>query len=193
MPGVGSLQLGQLTIVPPGNISGIFLLDKTIDEDNNLSMLLGHHQFPETYSPLLKNPVWHQALNWISNIPADLPLGEHEINGRDMFVNYHEAQLLPREEGTYEAHQNYIDLHYCLTGGEIIEWVPVATLTSTTQYNAEKDYQLYAVPPQASSCLMTPGTFAVFFPGDAHMPKVSDGKNTKVKKVVVKIKLSLLK
>lgn len=192
MPGVGSLQLGQLAIVPPGNVSGIFLLDKIIDEDNNLSMLLGHHQFPETYS-LLKNPVWQQALNWISNMPADLPLGEHEINTRDMFVNYHEAQLLPREEGTYEAHQNYIDLHYCLTGGEIIEWAPVPTLTATTKYDSEKDYQLYAVPPQASSCLMTPGTFAVFFPGDAHMPKVSDRKNTKVKKAVVKISLTLLK
>ena len=155
-------------------------------------MLLGHSRYPETYQSLLLGPVWQQALDWIAHMPADLPLGEHEISGRDMFVNYHEAQLLPREDGAYEAHRNYIDLHYCLIGGEIIEWAPVPTLTSTTQYNPEKDFQLYAVPPQAATCLMTPGAFAVFFPGDAHMPKVSDGKNERVKKVVVKIKLDFV-
>lgn len=156
-------------------------------------MLLGHSDHPEIYQALLTHQAWKKALEWIQNIPADLPLGEHGIDGKNMFANYHEATLLPREEGSYEAHRNYIDLHYCLTGGEIIEWAPVPTLTATTQYDAEKDYTLYAVPPHASTCLMTPGTFAIFFPGDAHMPKITDSKNKTVSKVVVKIKLDLVR
>lgn len=125
-------------------------------------------------------------------MPADLPVGEHVITAQDLFANYHEATLLPREDGSYEAHQQYIDLHYCLAGGEIIEWAPVPTLTPVAEYHAEKDYQLYAVPPQASACVMTPGSFAIFFPSDAHMPKVADGTNDTVKKVVIKIKLTAL-
>ena len=151
-------------------------------------MLLGHARYLETYQSFLTNPMWVQVLDWIKNMPSDLPLGEHVIRSRDMFVNYHEAQLLAREDGNFEAHRRYIDLHYCLAGGEIIEWAPTATLTPTADYDSEKDYQLYAVPPQASVCLMTPGTFAIFFPNEGHMPKVSDGKNEKVRKVVVKIK-----
>lgn len=125
-------------------------------------------------------------------MPAHVPFGEQAIDGKNIYVNYHEAAPLPREQGTYEAHRHYLDLHYCLEGGEIIEWAPVSTLTATTDYDTAKDYQLYAVPPAASTCLMTPGAFAIFFPGEAHMPKVSDGKSDRVKKVVVKIKVELL-
>lgn len=152
-------------------------------------MLLGHAHYPDTYLPLLAGPVWTQALNWIANMPADLPLGEHAIHDQDMFVNYHEAQLLTREAGNFEAHRHYIDLHYCLAGGEIIEWAPTSSLTATGDYDQEKDYQLYAVPTRASACVMTPGTFVIFYPSDAHLPKITDGQNEKVRKVVVKLKI----
>lgn len=155
-------------------------------------MLLAQHQYPETYQPLLTKELWQRALTWIKDMPATLPLGEHIIDGQNLYANFHEATLVPREAGSYEAHRNYIDLHYCLDGGEIIEWAPAETLTATTEYNSEKDYQLFAVPSHASTCLLTPGTFAIFFPADAHMPKIMDGKHTTVKKVVIKIKLDLL-
>lgn len=168
------------------------MLDKKVSAAHNLGMIFGHDDYPETYRALLTHPVWQHAFDWIRNMPAGLPLGEHVIDGKNMFANYHETTLLPREEGIYEAHRHYIDVHYCLHGSEIIEWAPVQTLTPTTQYDAEKDYQLYAVPPQASICRMAPKSFAIFFPGEAHMPKITDGKNAAVRKVVVKIKANLL-
>jgi len=160
---------------------------------HNQDMLLGHHHYPETYQHLLTHNVWEQAFAWIAEKAISLPDGEHEIQGRELYVNLHRAELLPRQEGVYEAHQHYIDLHYCLEGGELIEWVPVTGLTPRTEYDSEKDYTLYDLPAQATSCVMVPHTFAIFLPQEAHMPKISDGKNTSVRKAVVKIRMDVLK
>lgn len=155
-------------------------------------MILAHKEYPATYENILVLPAWRTALEWIKNMPTDLTEGEHEINGRDMYANVHSADLLPRTEAVFEAHQNYIDLHYCLAGGEVIEWMPVDLLKPKTEYDEAKDYTLYEPPAEATSCLMTPHSFAIFLPADAHMPKITDGKHTKVRKVVIKIKTSLL-
>lgn len=40
---------------------------------------------------------------------------------------------------------------------------------------------------------MVPGTFAVFFPGELDRPKIYDGRNDLVHKLVVKIDMALIK
>ncbi|MEX2055267.1 MAG: YhcH/YjgK/YiaL family protein [Candidatus Andersenbacteria bacterium] len=156
-------------------------------------MLLGHRHYPETYQHLLTHTIWEQAFAWIEEKATHLPDGEHEIQGRELYVNLHHADLLPRHDGVYEAHQYYIDLHYCLEGGELIEWAPVTGLTARTEYDPEKDYTLFELRAEATSCVMMPHTFAIFLPNEAHMPKISDGKNKRVRKAVVKIKMDVLK
>jgi len=155
-------------------------------------MLLAHRDHIDTYNHLLTHPLWEQTLAWIKNMPEDLPLGEHNIQGRDMYANYFTTKTVPRAEAVYEAHQQYVDFHYCLTGGELIEWAPAATLEAKTDYDAAKDYTLYHSPAQATTLIMLPHSFAVFLPGEAHMPKITDGNHADVKKVVVKIKLDLV-
>lgn len=156
-------------------------------------MLLGHLDYPETYRYFLTHPLWQEALNWIRNIPADLPDGEHALQGRDVYAKVQTYDTLAREKARYEAHQEYIDLQAPLRGAEIIEWMPVELLTPTAPYHEEKDYTHYALPPRASAALMVPGTFIILFPGDAHMPKVSDNVNTSVRKVCIKIRTNLVR
>lgn len=153
-------------------------------------MLLGHIEYPETYQNLLTHPVWEKALKWLKE-NTEKPDGEYEIEGRDVFAIVQTVQTQPRESCIFEAHLNYIDLQYCISGGELIEWASVSTLTPKGEFLTEKDYGHYLAPEKATSLVMTPGTFGVFFPADAHMPKVSDGVNAQTKKVVVKIKTSL--
>jgi len=119
-------------------------------------------------------------------------LNPQKIDGRNIYAPISTVQTIPREEAKYEAHRQYIDVHYCLEGGEIIEWTPVNQLTPTMEFDTAKDYCLYESPKEATSLVITPGTFAIFFLADAHMPKISDGKNKQVRKVVVKIKQSIL-
>jgi biofilm protein TabA len=155
-------------------------------------MLLAHLKYPETYKPWLTHPTWQTVLKWLEELPANLPDGEHAIQGRDIYVNAHSPMTGDRSTGTYEAHRDYLDLHFVRSGGELIEWAPVGSMQPTMEYDKEKDYQLFATPAKAVSLMMIPGSFAIFMPEDAHMPKISDGINDQVRKVVVKVKLSLL-
>lgn len=140
----------------------------------------------------LTAPVWQQAFSWAKEHAATFSDGEYEISGRDIYANIHTIHTTPESEGAFEVHREYIDLHYCLTGGEIIAHSPVGTLEEKTVYDAEKDYQLLYPVQESSHVAMQPDSFAIFYPGELHMPKIANGTNESVRKVVVKIKASLL-
>lgn len=155
-------------------------------------MVFGQYNHKTTYQALLPQPLWKKALTWIEEHGKALPAGEHEINKRDMYANIQCIQTIPESEGVFEVHQEYIDLHYCVEGGEIIAHTPVEPLIEKTAYDEEKDYQLFIPSTQASTCLMRPNDFAVFLPGEKHMPKIQDGIHGEIKKIVIKIRKSLL-
>lgn len=148
-------------------------------------------QYP-TIPEELTGTIWQQAFSWITENSQQLPDGEHEITWRDMYANVHTVETTPESEGLFEVHKEYIDLHFCLTGGELIAHSPRGALQEHTAYNEKKDYQLFMSTKELSTVPMQTNGFAVFFPGEPHMPKVSDGTNKTVRKVVVKIKASLL-
>lgn len=154
-------------------------------------MILGHVEFLEK-NILLPHPVLLEALRGISSLTPESGDGEFSPNGREKYFTISTNATIPHSKAVFEAHKNYLDIHYCLDGGEHIDWAPVHTLSPRTEYNQDKDYTLFDPLPAASTCVMSPGTFAIFFPADAHMPKVSDGMNKTVKKVVVKITTNLL-
>ena len=131
-------------------------------------------------------------MDWLTTQAPKKPAGEYEIRGRDIYASTQTVSTIPRGEGLFEAHKKYIDIHYCLEGGEVIEWAPVDTLTPKTEFDTEKDYGLFESPAAAEKIVMKPGHFATFLPADAHMPKLSNGKNKTCKKVVVKINTALL-
>lgn len=155
-------------------------------------MLLGYKDSFSAYKPLLQNPSWQKVFGWIEQALPNLQEGEHQILGSDIYANLQRTKTIDRAQGLFEAHQIYIDFHYCLDGGEVIEWAPVSQLTIKEPYNLDKDYTLYNPPTYSTSLKMFPGSLAIFFPEDAHMPKISDGLNKEVKKVVIKIKLDAL-
>jgi beta-galactosidase beta subunit len=71
-------------------------------------------------------------------------------------------------------------------GTEQIGWRGIDRCTTIdSPYNAGKDFLTFHDASESWSVL-TPGTFAVYFPEDAHAPMVADGT---VHKVVIKIAL----
>lgn len=156
-------------------------------------MLYGHIEESETYANLTKNPVWSQAFEWIQKNASSRPsFGIHPIIGDSMFANVMEYETVDRAAARYESHRKYIDLQYTISGSELIEWSLSRTLRQDSGYDAEKDLQFYL--PSASRTLvhMLPSHFGIFFPQDAHMPKLRDGVEKSVYKLVVKIQRSLL-
>src|SRR5258708_3565831 len=101
-------------------------------------MLQGQYNQVFTYSNFLKHPVWNEAFEWIEKNAKNLPDGEHEIrNNRDMYANIQSLTTLPIQDAAFEVHEEYIDIHYCLSGGESIGYASIGTLEEK-ELNKEK-------------------------------------------------------
>lgn len=155
-------------------------------------MLFGQYNQKTSYEHFLTNPVWKNAFDWIRKNGHTLPDGEHTIEGRDIYANIQSIQTTPIQDALFEVHEKYIDIHYCLSGGELIGYAPVGKLIEK-ELNTEKDYQLFLPTKAFRTYIMRPDDFAIFFPGEYHMPKLQNGINQDVKKVVIKIKASMLR
>ena len=119
---------------------------------------------------------------------TDLPLmspGRVELDGSRLFALVQHYETKPLEQGVWEAHRNYIDVQYVVSGREIMGYAPVMSLSSLQPYSADSD--LATFEGEGVYFAAQAGTFAVFFPHDAHMPGLAEETPEPTIKVVVKI------
>lgn len=121
---------------------------------------------------------------------AALPSGRHEILGEAVFALAMRAPSKDPEAAKFESHRDYIDIQCLLAGEEIIGVLPVGQLAGATPYDAAKDLICYATPDRYLELGIPPGHFAVFFPGEGHMPMRHAGGPHELHKVVVKVRVS---
>lgn len=143
----------------------------------------------ETFKDLLVQPAFKTALEWLRQMPTDITTGEHNITSRNIYANVQGGAALAPEAGQFETHQNYADIHFCVSGGEIIYYGNPALLKLAMPYDPSKDVALYNWQADQASLSLLPGQAAIFYPGEAHLPKIFDGKNKTLKKVIIKIKI----
>jgi YhcH/YjgK/YiaL family protein len=124
---------------------------------------------------------------------ATLPMGRHSIEGDSAFALAMQSPSREPEAGKFEAHQEYIDIQYLVSGQEVIGVAPVAGLQVTTPYDAAKDVVFYALPAAYQELEIRPGHFAVLFPGEGHLPLCHSHGPHDLHKVVVKVKLDYWK
>ena len=87
-----------------------------------------------------------------------------------------------------EAHRQYIDIQYIMSGIDRIGWKSVAACQDVASgYSAEQDKIFFADAP-VTWIDVQPGCCAIFFPNDAHVPLSGEGM---VKKVIVKLRIEL--
>jgi biofilm protein TabA len=133
------------------------------------------------------HPGFESAFRWLTEArPAELPTGKRTIDGERLYVLINPDPGRGREGAKLEAHRRYIDIQLTLAGEEEIGWSPLADCGSPeAEYSAERDIAFYLARPQ--TWLATPpGTFAVFYPEDAHAPLAGTGPLLKaVMKVAV--------
>lgn len=125
---------------------------------------------------------------------AVLPKGKYEIEGKDIYVAINEYETQPREVRRAEAHVDYLDIQYIISGQEMVAY---SLLTANNEVLADEmaadDVIFYKTVQQETELVMTEGMYAIFFPWDVHRPNCILNKADNVKKAVVKIKMSLLK
>src|SRR5690606_21846564 len=135
------------------------------------------------------HPGVEKALNYIqNNYLKDLPMGKHEIEGDAIFVILKEYQTKQIGGGNLlESHRKYIDVQYIVEGVEQMGVTMHTGQEPQKKYDAADDYMLFDEPYDLIT--VSKGMFAIFFPDDIHMPDITTGESSKVKKAVIKVKI----
>jgi biofilm protein TabA len=150
-------------------------------------MIYGHIDSKDGYSFLLKKPAWRLAFDWLREVSCATPAGIHKLQGDEIYVNVHGYDTLPLAQCRYESHRRYVDLQYCIDGGERIDWQRVSDLEPDSAFEEERDVQFYRPAPIKCTMEMVPGAFGIFFPSDGHAPKRQNGRDFSVFKLVIKV------
>ena len=91
-----------------------------------------------------------------------------------------------REKAVLEAHRKYIDIQFTVFGCEDIGWRQIQKCAQVVKpYDADRDIAFFSDAPEAWVDVPT-GTFAVFFPEDAHAPLAAVA-GTELLKAVMKV------
>lgn len=114
----------------------------------------------------------------------DLAPGRHDIDGDRLYCMISRGPGKKRTEARLEAHRKYIDIQYILEGTDEMGWKPAASCgIPDGDYDENKDVIFYRDKPRKWTKIPA-GSFAIFFPRDAHAPMVGDGE---IRKAVVKV------
>ncbi len=128
---------------------------------------------------------FRKAFEFLSQAdPANLSPGRKEIEGDRLYALVSRGPGRGRREARLETHARYIDVQYVISGIDMMGWKPAsACRRATGPFDPEKDVGFFEDDPETWIAVHS-GSFAVFFPEDAHMPLLSAGE---IHKIVVKV------
>lgn len=131
------------------------------------------------------------ALDFLVNQDlAALSIGKHTVLDDRIFASVNEYLSIDLSQGRWEAHRRYIDIQTLAFGQERIGVAPLSQMNIQVPYDPVKD--ILWLSGSGDFVTLLPGRFAIFLPTDVHMPNLSIASPVKVKKVVMKIDVSLL-
>ncbi|MDD3777706.1 MAG: YhcH/YjgK/YiaL family protein [Actinomycetota bacterium] len=116
--------------------------------------------------------------------------GRHPLEGERIFYNLISYNTTFTSKRDPEAHWEYIDFQYLISGEENIGWAPYNQDQEILKaYNPENDILTFCNVKQESFFTLKAGMYAIFFPDDIHRPGIQTSRSLAVKKLVFKIKI----
>ncbi|WP_105110343.1 YhcH/YjgK/YiaL family protein [Streptococcus suis] len=110
--------------------------------------------------------------------------GRYELAGDKVFCFVQDNQLV--EPGQrFEYHRNYADLHFLLAGQEMISY-GYDGLEDLEPYQAQSDIGFVSASKHLD-LIINDRYFAIFLPGEVHLPNQAAGEALQVRKIVYKI------
>ena len=146
-------------------------------------MILGTLEHSGRYARL--HPGFARAFEVLAaNNLQTLEPGRHPVDGERIYISIDHKNGRGRDGARLEAHQRYLDVQLTIEGEEEIGWMPLAECREPLgSFDAPKDVQFFADRP-GTWVAVPPGSFAIFFPEDAHAPLAGRGL---LKKAIVKV------
>ncbi len=113
--------------------------------------------------------------------------GKHTIDGDALYVNILQYETKDETDCIWEAHRQYLDLHYIISGQEIIEISDIRNM-SIGKYEEDKDY-VHINGDYDVKLIYKSGSLLLLNTEDAHKTAVKVNESDWVKKAVFKIKI----
>ncbi len=147
---------------------------------------IDRQQFAKQYARNRK--WWDEAFAYLKNTNlAGLAPGNYPIDGEDVFIKVTEAVSKDIDSSKWESHHNYHDIHYLVSGKEMIGITPVSNVAAATTYDKTRDILFYT--GFGPYFLADPSRFFIIFSNEAHRPFIKlGGYDEKVKRVVIKVR-----
>ena len=123
------------------------------------------------------------GLEWLRDVNPDIEKGDYELSPRVKAIVSEYTTKEVNENG-YEAHRDFIDIQYLISGQEKICCLPLEYLKETKAYSKEIDAAFYEenkVKPQ--EMVLGNGYFAILYPQDGHMPCILHNYQHFVRKI----------
>jgi YhcH/YjgK/YiaL family protein len=131
---------------------------------------------------------WDKAFKFLDTADLiNIKPGRYPIDGDNVYATVTEGPTKDMDKSSWEAHKNYADIQYVISGREKIGRAAFSTATVKVPYDPAKDIAFYDAP--GKFYVADPDAFFVFFPEhDAHRPGLKiEGFDTD-KKIVVKVR-----
>ncbi len=133
------------------------------------------------------NPeLWKKAFQFMQTDLKTLEVGKYPLVEGKLIANIQEYNSKEPENARWEAHKNFIDVQYVISGKEKMGVMPLADAVHAGEYNAEKDVVFYGENDGAIYPADTQ-TYFLFFTSDLHRPCIKAEESEPVKKLVIKI------
>lgn len=157
-------------------------------------MISGHIAHLQDILPLVPAPLGLALQHLRDTDFTALPAGTYDLQGKDIYVQVIDMNTKPVADCRPEVHRQYADVQFLVSGRERIG---MAVDTGRHQVGedllATRDLLFYADVADETTLSMRPGSFAVFLPSDVHRPGGAVEGPEPIRKVVMKVRVSLLK
>ena len=126
-----------------------------------------------------------EGLNYLASTDfTKVEDGRHDLTDY-LYANIQTYQT--KEDALFEAHRDYIDIQYIISGEEKIGVTDYSSCTEAIAYDKEKDIEF--LNGNGEYYPLKEGEYMILYPQDAHKPSISLNNQSTVRKVVVKVRI----
>lgn len=134
-----------------------------------------------------------KALSWLKDNYHTLSLGEHLIEGRDMYAQMIECERQMMDKVFPESHQRYLDIHFICSGEDSVGFAFAKdVLEVRTPYDETRDVIFYNRLLEEQFFKMREGDFWIVFPNEIHRSTMAEARGAQLRKIVIKISMAYL-
>ena len=148
-------------------------------------MVYDYFQNISIYKNLHKN--FSLCIDFLKNNDlSKLKKGKYELLGENLY--YVVTEYNTQEPSFFEAHKEYIDFQFLISGKERVDFHNVDECSVCVPYDKKTDSVLLSTGCFSSLQLST-NQFVIFFPSDAHRPCLKIKDTEKIIKIIFKIRI----